>query len=281
LREPDNTLWCKEQIDRDPLKTRVEEWRNWISVNLRGRDLIFVGFWSDWAYLSQALVTCLTDLEPANIMIVDPADPLVLQNKAPALWAWASVKPNFKHIRQSGADFLDELRTVFSSSFMERLLNLSQNMFEAWTGKTSTPDRRFLTVTQTQDIYSIRRDSCGAGKGSPPREKKPHDQWALTGAVHLLLRDSGATLSGPFYDLSGRKIRVVNALGKVLSKAISVFADNLPPATSPDFIICVGAKDDGQAAMNVVRGVPSPGIVRPAPSGQWLNEDKARIELAI
>ena len=48
--------------------------------------------WSDWAYLNDALGQCLTDLEPANVLVVDPSASTALQAKAPGLWAWASSK---------------------------------------------------------------------------------------------------------------------------------------------------------------------------------------------
>ena len=281
LRDLDETVWCKEQIEQNPGKQLIESWRQWIAVNLRGRDLVFVGFWSDWAYLNAALAECLTGLDPANILVVDPLDADGLRVKAPELWAWASTKRNFRNIQQSGADFLDELRKVFSVKFMEQLLRLSKDVFELSAKKTSNPDKSFSSVTDTNDIYTIRRDSCGAGNGLPPRQKKPDDQWAEVGAMHLLLRDSGAVLRGPFYELGGKKIRVINAIGKVLSKVKDAFANRLPPPACADMVICVGGIEDGLAALSVVRGSPAASIVRPAPSGEWLNEEGARTALSI
>jgi hypothetical protein len=99
--------------------------------------------------------------------------------------------------------------------------------------------------------------------------------------MHLLLRDSGAVLRGPFYELGGKKIRVINAIGKVLSKVKDAFANRLPPPACADMVICVGGIEDGLAALSVVRGSPAASIVRPAPSGEWLNEEGARTALSI
>lgn len=60
-----------------------------MAANLRQKDLLVVGFWSDWAYLNILLGTVLDGLAPLSVTVIDLADAAALQAKAPDLWALA------------------------------------------------------------------------------------------------------------------------------------------------------------------------------------------------
>jgi hypothetical protein len=48
-RDEANTIWCKSQLDKEPVRERLTQLQTWIQARLRGRDVVFLGFWSDWA----------------------------------------------------------------------------------------------------------------------------------------------------------------------------------------------------------------------------------------
>jgi len=54
-RDVPGTLWSKHQLTYHPFQQRVEEFAQWLPGQLQDKDLVFVGFWSDWAYLNQVL----------------------------------------------------------------------------------------------------------------------------------------------------------------------------------------------------------------------------------
>ena len=83
-----------------------------------------VGFWTDWAYLNDVLAKAMTGFEPRTVVLVDPADPKVLQGVAPQLWGWANQQETeFFHVREEADAFLDELRIMFSRCFIKKALD--------------------------------------------------------------------------------------------------------------------------------------------------------------
>ncbi len=85
-RNRNKILWCHGQVGNGPLRdeaivAQMEIWRIWLAANLRGRDLVVVGFWSDWSYLNDILANVLMGSEPALVYLVDPDEPQNLQVK--------------------------------------------------------------------------------------------------------------------------------------------------------------------------------------------------------
>ena len=81
-----------------------------MSTNLRQKDLLIVGFWSDWRYLNEVFSSVLSSLLPGSVTVIDQSDRQQLQQKAPDLWdAMNAAGISFCHIQESGADALDEL----------------------------------------------------------------------------------------------------------------------------------------------------------------------------
>ncbi len=54
------------------------------------RDVLIVGYWTDWDYLNRVLLSCLGNALPRAVVIVDPSSSEALEVKAPDLWAWAA-----------------------------------------------------------------------------------------------------------------------------------------------------------------------------------------------
>jgi hypothetical protein len=94
-----------------------------LTVRLLDRDLLIVGYWTDWDYLNGVLERSLGAVRPARVIIVDPAEGASLAAKAPALYALGQrARLAFQHVSASGSEFLERLRLKFSKSFVRRVL---------------------------------------------------------------------------------------------------------------------------------------------------------------
>jgi hypothetical protein len=52
--DPAGTVWAPSQVAADPIRTRIEECGAWLTNRLLDRDLVIVGYWTDWDYLAGA-----------------------------------------------------------------------------------------------------------------------------------------------------------------------------------------------------------------------------------
>ncbi len=114
---------------------RITQLRAWIQARLRGRDLVFLGFWSDWAYLNSVFESSVTSIENALIVIVNPSDDTDLEAKAKGLWDWsAGARVTRRIVRKSASDFLDDLRKLMWINFLNRIslrANIDETEFAA------------------------------------------------------------------------------------------------------------------------------------------------------
>lgn len=51
--DPEETVWTKSQLIEPIIAGRIDKNRVWMAANLREKDLLVVGFWTDWAYLNE------------------------------------------------------------------------------------------------------------------------------------------------------------------------------------------------------------------------------------
>jgi hypothetical protein len=283
VRDRANTLWCKEQLrGSTALPARIESCKSWLAGNLVGRDLVFVGFWSEWDHLTQVLESCVTSIEPRLVILVDPQPPDAMQRKAPNLWAWASdSRRQFRHVQESGAEFLDDLRRRFSVRLLEQIIEQAMPAYVAITGRTYARNPSFTTTLTTDDLYSLRRDFAGIPNTKVVRDKLPSTAMQVVATVHMRLLEQGALFVGSRYELASKRIRVVQGAGEVLSLVKKRFAEEVPAHTSDDFVICVGATDDGGAASHVVRSGAASTVVRPTDTAIWMTDGRAITELTI
>lgn len=284
VHDKDHTLWCQSQLWRENkhgpnavLRNRVVSSRDWLIGHLAERDLVIVGFWSDWPYLNRTLLACVRSLTPSFVVLVDNASSDDLKKKAPQLWSWAATKSlTFKHVQQGAKEFLEELRRLYSANFLERLLIAAGPGFRAITGQIALPSTSFAALG-CDDLYTLRRDACGVPAKHIPRAREPHAAMDALGRAHLLLRHNGATQEGPVYILGdGRRVRVVNGATKLVGQVKAEFSVAPPGPIPDDVVICAGADDDGDVPSSVVRGDPPPDIVRSGVSGQWITFTTAR-----
>ena len=69
-----------------------------MATRLLDRDLLIVGYWTDWNYLNEVLASTLNAVHPSKVVVVDPAPGTSFEAKAPALYALRQSVPNaFKH----------------------------------------------------------------------------------------------------------------------------------------------------------------------------------------
>lgn len=250
-----------------------------MTANLRQKDLLVVGFWSDWDYLNQLIGGAVQGLAPLSVTVVDLSSARDLEHKAPDLWALAH-QPHvtFTHVQESGADALDELRRAFSEGYLRQILAAGRAVFENATGVACDPAWLQECGFDSEGLYNWRRDAEGVPATHPATSKRPSNSEAL-GYFHLLLRRAGAVSEPQGYRLAGQQIRVVNGAGSFLSSVEARFVEP-PAAPSADIFVAAGATDLGLPA-HVVRTGVAGSVVRPAARGRWLTLEKAQVELGI
>lgn len=273
------TVWAPSQLGEPPIADRIVKSKTWMAANLRQKDLLVVGFWSDWAYLNTLLGTVLEGLAPLSVTLIDLADVAALQTKAPDLWTLANgPHVEFEHVQESGAEALAELRKAFSRNYLRGILAAGKPAFEASTGVACDPAWLEPPDFDNETLYGLRRDAEGVPAGQPASRSKP-SQCEIFGVVHLLLRRAGAAPTALGYDLAGRSIRVVNGAGMVLNHLRNKFVE--APAVAPTDIVVAAGATNLPLPGSVVRPGAAGSFIRPAAMGDWYDLDGARTELGI
>ena len=278
MRDDRNTLWSKSQLANTPMKERHAQFKTWLAANLRERDLLFVGFWSDWSYLNDIFEDALGGIDQGLVVIVNRSDEATLQAKAPKLWAWSGgAKVVRVVVNESGDTFLEELRAIVWRTFIERLFRESAATYSALTGKVATPIPTLPATLSCDDLYTLHLDVCGVPRGNIARKKSPDTTMAVLGAVQIGLIREGATIEGNHYLLNGARLRVVYGQGRVLSDIRKLYQEESTDFIPAETTICVGAKDDGGVPPDVVRGQGNEStIVRTAALTRWQTEEDTK-----
>jgi hypothetical protein len=249
-----------------------------MAANLREKDLLVVGFWSDWSYLNAVLAEAMTGVAPLSVTLVDLAGEDVLQAKAPELWTLAnSGNVRFAHVRRSGAEVLDELRRAFSRAYLRKVLHAGRAAVERETGAACESAWLDPPDLGSEDLYGLRRDAEGVPATAAATLRNPGPSEVL-GYAHLLLRRAGAVQTSVGYDLAGRRVRVVNGSGTLLQTTQDRFRET--PFEVADVVVCAGAVDVG-LPVNLVREGRPGDIIRPGASAAWLDLPAARQELGV
>lgn len=275
----DHTVWTKSQLtDDEVIAERIERTARWMEANLREKDILLVGFWSDWSYLNSIIESAFEKVTPLSVFVVDPAEPDELKERAPKLWKVAnSDGVSFSHIKKSGSDVLNELRRWFSAMYIRQVLLFGQESFEQQTGVECDPTW-FDTSLSEEDQYRWRRDAEGRAPLRPPKRKRPERNEVL-GFFHLLLRQAGATITAEGYSLNGQSIRVVDGSKRMLSSLQQELIE--PPAAAVSgLVVCVGSEDLGLPG-NIVRSGEPGSILRPGQDSLFVTHQTAREMLGI
>lgn len=273
------TVWTASQLDEPPIAERIAKSKTWMAANLRQKDLLVVGFWSDWTYLNNLLGNVLDGLSPLSVTVIDLAPTQALQEKAPDLWALAhGPGVTFEHVQQSGAEALDELRKAFSQNYLRMMLAAGRATFEEMTGAVCPTALLDVDEFDTETLYALRRDAEGVPVTKPATQSRPVN-CDILGAFHLLLRQAGALQTEQGYSFGGRAIRVINGAGSALSKMKARFAE-APVVDSAGMIAAPGAINLPGPA-NVIRGGRPGDFIRPESAANWFDFQEARAELGI
>ena len=274
-----STVWAPSQLHDPIIVDRITKSKIWMAANLRQKDLLVVGFWSDWDYLNGVLGDAVEGLDPLSVTVVDPSTAADLQTKAPGLWA-LSHKPHvaFSHIQESGADALDELRRAFSESYARQVLAAGRAVFVAKTGVACDPTWLTVEGLDGEALYDWRRDAEGVPADKPAMARSPQSV-DLLGYFHLLLRRAGAVQQPRGYAFAGRSIRVVNGAGSDVSTVAKRFIE-APTVPTTDVFVAAGSMDLGLPGHLVRPGIAG-SVVRPAAGGKWLTIEQAQMELGV
>jgi hypothetical protein len=274
-----NTVWAPSQLGDLVISQRLALSKTWMAAHLKKRDLLVVGFWSDWEYLNHLIGEAVEDIDPVSVTVVDPSPLANLQAKAPELWGMSHAgNVQFRHVQESGAAVLNELRVAFSQRWLDQVLAIGASAFTATTGAACPPALLSTTETDSELLYDWRRDAEGCPNGKAARKRVPEHCDAV-GMVHLLIRAAGGLVEGPFYRLNGRTVRVINAANKVLSKVRDQFVA-APAGQKAEIVIAVGAYDVPVPGNFVREGKPG-SLIRPAAGGAWFDTGGGRGELGI
>ena len=275
------TIWAPRQLDQEPIKSRIENSRNWLDLHLSDKDLLVVGFWSDWSYLNTVLDAALGAVHPTKVIIVDPSETTSLETKAPGLWAIGNQDGvSFRHVQSSGADFLDNLRTHFSRTFYRKaVLNARQAYIDATGGELDDSWYELPDVISSSSAYAVRRDIEGREPDECARCKSPDPHENLVGLTILQLCDKGAVFANGYWLLGNKKIRVLRT-ARLLHIVKDIYRREVPPFEAADIVICVGSEEIGVPA-NIARAESPSDIVRGGPPGKWLTRNKACEELNL
>lgn len=282
IKDRDHTVWTKEQFAQDVILTaRRASNVDWMKANLRRKDILIVGFWSDWSYLNDVFEAAFDDVLPLSITIVDPETAENLAAKAPALWALANQEHvRFNHVPLRSHVFLGELQNEIGKKFFRQLLQLGAAAFGNQRPQDDLPAE--VTAPPALDntaYYAWRRDAAGLTDRQPVRSVLPEPTSEMTGYAHILLRRAGGVVQPNGYDVGGVSVRVVNGAGRALPDVQRVFAAG-PAVDEADVVICAGATDFGVPG-NIIRAGQAATTVRDGVEGRWLTLPDAVVELQL
>ncbi len=173
---PDNMVWAPGQLACPPVEQYIEASAAWLGLRLADRDLVIVGYWTDWDYLNEVLERTLGQVRPSRVIVVDPGEGGTFAIKAPALYEIGGrTGAQFYHVRVSGADFLAGLRSTFSKSFIRRILYSGNQEFVDMTGAPAAAAFLEAPALNNEELWRVRRDLEGRrlisqrGTGCLPR----------------------------------------------------------------------------------------------------------------
>lgn len=276
----EQTLWTQRQLTEPEIQARIASCSDWMNLHLANKDLLVVGFWTDWGYLNDVLANVIPAGTNPSITVIDPASSAELQAKAPMLWGkLTGASTNFRHVQASGADALEELRIEFSKVWSRKFFQLGKPLIEQTGG--SYPSAMDSYSWNRDDLYNLRRDAQGVPYNRAATDKAPRPEAAQAAFVHILMHHAHAARHGAHYEIGGQTVRIVHGGGQALANVQGRYKE--PPVLTPaDIVICAGATDLGVPGSVIPSGRGS-SIIRAAPGGgsRWLTLDQARAELGI
>ncbi|MEX2402407.1 MAG: SIR2 family protein [Rhodothermales bacterium] len=278
--EEQHTVWCEQQLNEAPIRGRVERFQTWMQEHLPGKDLLVIGYWTDWPHLNETLNRSIQDHYPRSVTLVDPSSPEELKEKAEGLWEWVdqSNDVNFQHVRACGNEFMERLRQEFSAWFFRELLHevRDEGRVLEYYGVASTEQVKLppLDHMAMKDIYDLRRDFQGVPTGKPVTDRDPTGAaYERVGALHQLLMEGAATMEGRLYKLGGAALRLVNSQGREVERVKDEFARAGDTPRGVTAHVCVGSRGSLPGRQNLVREPTDDDVVRTGQAQVWWTDD--------
>lgn len=248
VQERENTVWASGQLTAPPVVGRIASSETWLQNALLDKDLLIVGYSTDWDYLNQVIAQTLGAVSPASVLVVDPSTTADFVAKAPDLAALAGrAKKGAFHIQASGSAFLDELRLTFSKVFIHRAIAKGVAAYELFAGHQPSAANLEAPDLDNDTLWQVRRDLLGCKPSKPARQAMPHDEPAI-GLTLLQIRQAGGTADGPYWKVGGQVVRVIRGSGSFLHTLEGEYRWDMPPVAAPDVVVAVGADDVGLPA---------------------------------
>lgn len=271
IRDEQTTVWCPSQLDDQPIAQRIEASKQLVPGWLANKDLVILGFWSDWPHLYDSVCNILAQAEPSTVYVVNPSTSAELSEKAPELWAWAQER-NFVHVEMGAEEFLKEMWTRYGINALRRAFALSADVYTDAFG-VQPPDLEGYAEWPRDplELRGLRADLCGSPRGFPVHDDDlATDTSLLAAAVFRHIIDTGAAIEHDALMYGGHRLRVIGYGG--LMSSIKARYQQEPPANQAETImVCPGAIDDGGAPTNIVRGETPGDVVRGAVEGNWIS----------
>ena len=176
-RDRRSTVWAPSQLADRTIRERIEKSKTWMAASLRQKDLLIVGFWSDWEYLNRIIGIALEGVEPLSVTVIDPLPTEELQGKAPDLWHIAhGQNVIFEHVKESGSEALDRRRGAFRQVFYVRCWP------RAATSSSRHPEWCVIPIGSWRRRSTPRRYTGGAGTQRAYRHLNPRRGFVLVTA---------------------------------------------------------------------------------------------------
>ena len=277
--QPQGTIWATEQTCEEPIRSRLRDCDQWLRVQLLDRDLLIVGYSTDWNYLNEVLESVIGTVNPTRVIVVDPCESAEFAEKAPMLFQLGQrASDEFCHVRCSGHDFLNSLRVEFSRTFVRSVIDSGRIAYKDIVGEAPDDDWFEPTSDDPEILWRIRRDFEGCAPNEPSTMRNAPDE-PLLGLTVLQLRANGAIPRDSFWQINDRTVRILRTPNRFLHDVEEVYSRESPPAIAPDVVIAVGACEVS-LPRSVARASQSESIVR-GPSPKWLSREAAVVELAL
>ena len=248
-------------------------------MRLLDRDLLIVGYSTDWNYLNQVLESAIGTVSPTRVIVVDPCESEEFAEKAPMLYELGQrASDEFCHVRCSGHEFLNRLRVDFSRIFVRSALNAGRSAYCDVVGE-APEDHWFEPLSDDPEVlWQTRRDLEGCQPNQPSTMRNAPDE-PLLGLTVLQLRARGATPMGSFWRINNRTVRIVRAPNRLLHDVEAIYSRESPPAIAPDVVIAVGA--EAVSLPRSVARVSQPDSIVRGSSPMWLSREAAVEEFAL
>ena len=99
----DCTIWATNQIHEEPFSSRIAQCSRWLEVQLLDKDLLIIGYSTDWNYLNQVLQSAIGAVSPSRVIVVDPCNRDTFAQKAPMLYQLGErASTEFCHVQLFG-----------------------------------------------------------------------------------------------------------------------------------------------------------------------------------